>query len=67
MVNEGLDEEFLVKIVNGAEPFSEESKEVLVNSLHHAALNDHIDKFIFIALGDVHLEQFVSTLLKIDC
>ncbi len=67
MIYEGFNEEFFVKIVDWAEPFSEESKEVLVNSLHHAALNDHIDEFMFVALGYVHLDQFLGTLLKIDC
>lgn len=66
MVDKGLYEELFVKIINGTESFSKEPKEVLINSFHHTALNDHIDKFMFVSLGNVHFEQFVGALLEVD-
>ncbi len=67
MIDKSLDEEFLVQIINGAEPFGEESKKVLINPFHHTALHNHINKFMLVPLGDVHLEQFVGALLEVNC
>ncbi len=67
MIDKSLDEEFLVQIINGAEPFSEKPKKVLINPFHHTALHNHINKFMLVPLGDVHLEQFMGTLLEVNC
>lgn len=56
MVDERLDEQFLVQVINGAEPFSQKPEKVLIDSFHHAALNNHVNEFIFVTLGYVHFE-----------
>lgn len=66
MVDKGLDEEFLVKVIDRTKPFSQQTEEILVNSFHHATFNYHIHQFIFVSLGNVHLEQFMGTLFKIE-
>lgn len=66
MVDKGLDEEFLVKVIDGTKPFGQQTEEILVNPFHHAALNNHIHQFIFVSLGNVHLEQLVGTLFEIE-
>ena len=66
MVDKGLDEEFLVKVIDRTKSFRQQTEEILVNSFHHATFNDHIHQFVLISLGNVHLEQLVGTLFKIE-
>jgi len=51
---EGLDEVLLEHVFQFAEPLGKQPEEFLVDALHHAALNDHIAKFIFVAFGNPH-------------
>jgi hypothetical protein len=66
LVQEGLDEQFFEFLVDKAEPLGKQSEKGLVNPLHHAALEDHIDQFMLVTLGDIHFEYFVSALLEVD-
>ena len=66
-VEKSLQKEFLVFVINSAEPLSKKAKETLVYPLHHAAFQNHIHQLVLIALCDVHFQYFVSAFLKIDC
>ena len=66
VVEKGLDEKFLELLVDQAKPLSEQPEEGLVNPLHHGALEDHIDKLVLVALGYVHLQDFMGALLEVD-
>ena len=67
VAEEGAFEQFLEFVLISAEAFCEQAEEGLVDSLHHAAFQNHIDEFMFIPLGDVHLEDLVCALLEIYC
>lgn len=64
---EGAFEEFLELVVVGAEAFSQQSEEGLVDALHHAAFQDHIHQFMLVTLSDVHLQDLVCALLEVYC
>ena len=65
-VEKGLQKEFLVLVINSAEPLGKQPEETLVYSLHHAALQNHIHQLVLIPLCDVHLQYFMSAFLEID-
>jgi len=66
VIDKCLDKQLLVHVIDFTESFTEQPKELLINSLHHATLNDHINEFTLVPLGDVHLQYFVCALFEID-
>ena len=67
MVDKCFNETVFINVVYRTESFCQQSKKVLIDSLHHAALDDHIDQLMFVPLGNVHFEQFMCTLFEINC
>jgi hypothetical protein len=55
MLHEALNEVLLKQIVDLAEPLRQQSKELLVDALHHAALDDHVAQFVLVPFRDVRL------------
>lgn len=43
VVNKRFYEQFFVKVIDKTESLSQQAKKVLIDSLHHATLNDHIN------------------------
>jgi hypothetical protein len=66
VVHERLDEELFVMIVYFTESFAKQPEKLLVNTLHHAALEDHVNQFALVPLRDIHLNDLMRTLLEID-
>lgn len=57
--------ELLELVIVDAEAFSQQAKKSLVDALHHAAFENHIDQLMLITFGDVHFEDLVRALLKV--
>lgn len=58
-------EEFLELVIVDAEAFSKQAEEGLVDTLHHAAFEDHIDQLMLVTFCDVHFEDLVGALLEV--
>jgi len=65
-VEEGLNEKFLIFFINRAESLGQEAEEGLIDPFHHTALQNHVNKLVLIALGNVQLQNFVSTLFEVN-
>lgn len=63
---EGLNEQVFVLVIHRAEPLRQQAEETLIDPFDHAALKDHVDEFMLVPLGNVHLEHLVGTLLEVD-
>ena len=66
LAGEQLSEFFFIHLEKMAEPLPNVSIKGQVRTILHAALDDHVTKFNFLAWSDLKLEQFVTTLFKLD-
>lgn len=65
VTQEGTFEEILELILISTEALGQQSEEGLVDTFHHAALQNHIHQLVLITLGDVHLKDLVCALLEV--